>query len=307
MKKIIPFVVLALFLPDVAHASGEPDAFALPGVGARPAGMGGAFIGLSDEIESVYYNPAGLGNLIQNEITGMYQTPYLDTTRSFFAANKRWSSPTLPGSVAFGWLRMHTTDIELTNSDENILGSDSLSNDLFMLAAGVHPLAHWSAGVSLKYYRFAFNGFEEGGLGYDVGVHAQYNPLRVGCVLTDLGGTRLSGNSVGPSGGKVTDHVPARFRPGVALSWPEPFNWPIHVSTDLDELIKLQGSQDIQYYGGAEVWGFSDRAALRAGYQQSNGPSFGFSGRFGFFELDYSYMLSLHLKDEHRISTTFRI
>jgi hypothetical protein len=56
-----------------AHGSGEPDAFALPGIGARPMGMGGAFIGLSDDVEAVYYNPAGLGNLIQSGVTAMYQ------------------------------------------------------------------------------------------------------------------------------------------------------------------------------------------------------------------------------------------
>src|SRR3954470_5308690 len=95
----------------LSRASGEPDAFALPGVGARPGGMGGAFVGLSDDIESVYYNPAGLGNLVQSGVTAMYQTPSLETSRGFLGFNKRWVHPRLPGSFGFGWLRLNSSDI----------------------------------------------------------------------------------------------------------------------------------------------------------------------------------------------------
>src|SRR4051812_10589257 len=81
---------LCFLLCRRAHAAGEADAFALPGVGARPGGMGGAFIGLSDDIESIYSTPAGLGNLIQSGVTAMYQAPALETSRGFLGFNKRW-------------------------------------------------------------------------------------------------------------------------------------------------------------------------------------------------------------------------
>jgi hypothetical protein len=307
MLRLAAAVALVLALPLFAQASGEPDAFALTGIGARTGGMGNANIGLSDDLESVYYNPAGLGNLMQSGVTAMYQTPSLDTSRSFLAANKRWVHPQFPGSVAFGWLRLRSADIELTSEDEQILGTDALTNDLFILAAGVHPFPNWSAGLSLKYFRYAFNGFSQGGLGYDAGVHAQYNPLRFGFTLTDIGGTTLTGDSTLAGGPQAKDTVPARWRPGIGLVFPEPFGWPIHVSWDLDALVKLQGAQDAKIYTGTEVWGFRDRAAVRAGYQESAGPTFGFGGRFGRFQLDYSYLMSLNLKDEHRISTTVRL
>jgi len=301
------FLAFSLFLlPYSAWASGEPDAFALPGVGARSGGMGGAFIGLSDDIEAVYYNPAGLGNLIQSGVTAMYQAPELDTSRNFLAFNKRWVHPVLPGSIGFGWLRLKSSDIELTNTDEQVLGTDTLTNDLFLLSMGVHPFQHWSFGASAKYFRFAFNGFKEAGVGFDAGVHAQYNPLRVGLVLTDVGGTILKGNSIDPAGGDVTDRVPMRFKSGLGLLFNQPFNWPLTLAFDVDTLLKLQGAQDIKTVAGAEVWTFQDHAALRAGFEESNGPTLGFGARFGPLQLDYSFLLSLHLKDEHRVGTTFR-
>ncbi len=302
----IAAAMLIFMLLSHAAASGEPDAFALPGVGARPGGMGGAFIGLSDDIESIYYNPAGLGNLIQSGVTAMYQAPELDTSRHFLGFNQRWVHPRFPGSVGFGWLRLRSAEIELTNTDEQVVGSDTLTNDLFLLSVGVHPLPHWSFGASAKYFRFAFNGFKEAGIGADLGIHAQYHPVRLGLVLTDLGGTILKGSSIDPAAGDVSDRIPARLKTGLGLVCSQPFNWPISLAWDVDTFFKIQAAQDIKTVTGAEVWTYQDRAAFRAGYEESNGPTLGFSARFGPVQIDYSFLLSLHLKDEHRIGTTFR-
>lgn len=300
-------LILLTFLSGVAFASGEPDAFALNGVGARPAGMGGAAAGLADDIESIYYNPAGLGNLIQSGVTAMYQTPSLDTSRSFLAFNKRWAHPKAPGSLAFGWLRLRSGDIELTNDDEQILGTDSLTNDLFMIGAGVRPWPHWSVGGMMKFMRFAFNGFSESGFGGDLGVHAQYNPLRFGVSLSDIGGTYLSGSSISAGSPDASDKVPPRLRTGVGLTLPEPFSLPVRLALDIDALFRLEGAQDARFFYGAEVWGFQDRAGFRTGLQQGVGPTFGFSARFGLFQIDYAYLLSNNLRDEHRLGTTVRL
>jgi len=290
----------------LASASGEPDAFALTGIGARAGGMGNAFIGLSDEMESIYYNPAGLGNLVQSGVTAMYQAPALSTSREFLAFNKRWNSPVIPGSFGFGWLRLQSTSIELTSTDEQILGTDTLTNDLFLWGAGVHPWEHVSLGAAMKYFRFAFDGFSESGLGVDLGVHAQYNPIRFGVALTDVGGTILRGSSIAPSAPDASDRVPMRLRPGAGLTLRDPLDWPILVNLDVDGLIKLQEAQDARVFSGAEVWGFQERFAIRSGFMQGNGPTLGFGARWGIFQFDYSFLLSLNLQDEHRLSTTFR-
>lgn len=291
-------------MPHAVLASGEPDAFALVGMGARAGGMGGAVAGLADEVETLYYNPAGLGNLVDSAATAMYQAPSLQTSRSFLAANMRWVSPKLPGSVALGWLRLRSSDIELTSSDEQVLGADTLTNDLVMLGAGVHPWPHWSMGAMMKYVRFAFNGFHESAFGFDVGAHAQYNPLRLGISLSDIGGTLMKGNSISAGAADAHDRIPMRLRTGAALVFPEPFNWPIHINLDWDQLFKLQDAQDSQAYFGGEIWGFQGRGAFRAGYQEGNGPTMGFGARWGHLQIDYAFLISNNLKDEHRLGTS---
>lgn len=288
-----------------ANAAGEPDAFALTGVGARAGGMGNASIGLSDSVEAMYYNPAGLGNLVQSEVTAMFQTPTLQMSRGFLAGSYRWKNQKLPGSMGIGWLRLRSADIELTNADEQILGSDTLTNDLAFWSVGVRPWSNVSVGASLKYFRFAFNGFQESGFGGDMGVHAQFSPWRIGVALTDVGGTMISGDSVA-GGQTVKDKIPMRVRPGVGAIFAQPFNLPMTVALDVDALFRLQGDEAARLFLGGEVWGFQDRAAIRAGFQGGNGPTFGFGARFFGLQLDYAYLYSLTLKDENRVSLTYR-
>lgn len=49
------------------------------GIGARPTGMGGAFVALCDDGNAGYWNPAGLSQLINFEIHSMYTSLFLGT------------------------------------------------------------------------------------------------------------------------------------------------------------------------------------------------------------------------------------
>ena len=47
------------------------DKGGISGVGARPLGMGGAFTSIADSGDAVFYNPAGLIQVLRPEISGM--------------------------------------------------------------------------------------------------------------------------------------------------------------------------------------------------------------------------------------------
>ena len=78
----ILFVVLLSFLVT-------PEAFAtfdkggITGVGGRPLGMGGAFVTVADDPSAIYYNPAGLIQILRPEVYGM-GAAYLNG-KQFFA------------------------------------------------------------------------------------------------------------------------------------------------------------------------------------------------------------------------------
>jgi hypothetical protein len=74
-------VVAVLLFPaqraDAGYGPGSTTAnFLKIPVGPRPAALGGAFVGLADDVNSIYYNPGGLGMLQRQEVTFMHHALY---------------------------------------------------------------------------------------------------------------------------------------------------------------------------------------------------------------------------------------
>ncbi len=75
MKNILRLICAIILLTSALYAqklSGIPGAFADVGFGARPIAMGGAFVGLANDVNSVIWNPAGLGNTENYQVSFSY-------------------------------------------------------------------------------------------------------------------------------------------------------------------------------------------------------------------------------------------
>ena len=72
--------VACLLFPAFPAGAGGPGSTAAVGLkiypGARPGAMGGAFIGLADDLNAIFWNPAGLAHLADPEASVFY-APYL--------------------------------------------------------------------------------------------------------------------------------------------------------------------------------------------------------------------------------------
>ena len=76
MRILILVILILVFLvfPDNVFAGGEQigttsASFIKVGAGARPTGMGEAFTAVSNDINAIQYNPAGIANLRRNELS----------------------------------------------------------------------------------------------------------------------------------------------------------------------------------------------------------------------------------------------
>ncbi|GAI14440.1 unnamed protein product [marine sediment metagenome] len=56
-------------------------------IGARQIGMGEAFVAVADDVNTIYWNPAGLSFLVAPEVSAMYSKSIVDTTYGTFAFN----------------------------------------------------------------------------------------------------------------------------------------------------------------------------------------------------------------------------
>ena len=70
MKKFFIISLIAVTFASLAFAQAAPDPVRIS-TGARPLGMGKAFVGLADDIGSVFLNPSGIANANRWQITSM--------------------------------------------------------------------------------------------------------------------------------------------------------------------------------------------------------------------------------------------
>lgn len=75
--------LLALDWGFANEDGGQPGAFLSYGAGARSLGMGKTFVGVADDASATYWNPAGLAQLKQNELTALHASLYERTGYSF--------------------------------------------------------------------------------------------------------------------------------------------------------------------------------------------------------------------------------
>jgi len=69
-------IFLIAFALSVAHyppQKVEAGAFDRIGIGARPKGMGDAFTAISDDGNSIYWNPAGIARIEKSELSVMHK------------------------------------------------------------------------------------------------------------------------------------------------------------------------------------------------------------------------------------------
>ncbi|MFH1683875.1 MAG: S-layer homology domain-containing protein [Candidatus Margulisiibacteriota bacterium] len=73
MKKSFLILLILVFAARFVLAQSAPDPIRIA-TGARPLGMGKAFVGLADDVGSVFLNPAGLANVERWQVTSMQGT-----------------------------------------------------------------------------------------------------------------------------------------------------------------------------------------------------------------------------------------
>jgi long-subunit fatty acid transport protein len=92
---VLVFVILFLFA-GTSFSQYKEDAYRLSylgtGIGARALGMGTAFTGIADDFSAAYWNPAGLGQIEKNEISGGLSQFSYGNDNTFLGNKKSFSS-----------------------------------------------------------------------------------------------------------------------------------------------------------------------------------------------------------------------
>ena len=176
MKKLILYIVIASSI-----ITSQDQLF----VGTRPLGMGGAFIAVADDGNTITWNPAGLPRLRRKEFTSSYADLYaMDITHSYTGIVWPFGDRI---AVGFDWANVGFDDQEL-NYSENKLN----------FSIGYQPFKLLSIGGTFKYLSrdMGLDGTSYGkstGIGYDLGLLiSPHKKIRFGLGVYDLGGTNVT-------------------------------------------------------------------------------------------------------------------
>jgi len=268
------------------------------GTGARPAGMGGAFIALCDDINAISWNPAGLVKIEGHEITATHTEWISDIRYDFLAYAQRVKNVGVFGASV---LYLYMGRMEERNSKGESLGCHFTASDACASATYARFVQKRIAvGANLKLIREVIAEKSATGVALDLGqtVNLTQN-INLGIVIKNIG-------------------TPMRF---VKTKYYPPLMLVVGLGVRLLESRLIFGldyeHQVIDYRyricGGCEYW-FHKMFAARAGinYRSERDwsflyfPNFGVNCGLGFklgkYELDYAFVPYGELSVTHRIS-----
>jgi hypothetical protein len=287
-------VALIVGVVAVGAARAQDQIGGVPGewlsryLGARTAGLGGAFVAVSDEALGVVWNPAGISQLSQNEVN--LQTSFLYESTTINAFSFALPGRTIP-SFGLTVLSLGSGEFEKTNELNEPMGEFKEGDLAFLLTASKNLTRNFYLGANFKIVRQAVDEFNATGVGVDLGVLYQVHPaVRLGASVLNIGGPTLALR-------EIDEQYPADARGGVAINF-------LSGRALLSGQVSYQADLGSSFAVGTEFWAHNS-LALRIGFAETNATG-GFSFRVTpDAQFDYAATDNI-LGVTHRFGLTYR-
>jgi len=311
MKKALVTAFLLAHGLAVAGGAGSTgsNGLKLP-AGARPTAMGGAFVGLADDLNSLTWNPAGLANVDAMEFTMMHSSYLADSYYDVLAA-----------ALPLPWLGTGAASLNMLNYGSlphtleqagglfgGLTGNGSAEDVFFTVGWGaalppVLGLDRIKAGANAKLTFQQLSGGSMAGVGISGGAlwDSPVEGLRVGTMIDNIG-------AVGGAGAMPLSWV-------AGASYARDFNNDFRGLAALDTRVAIDVGLTVNL--GIELAAF-DMLTIRTGWRGGGalgGPTLGLGVKYPIalfsrtmlFKLDYAMASSGELGASQRfqISTQF--
>lgn len=265
------------------------------GVGARPIGMGGAFVAVANDASSLYWNPAGLMNFSGTQLAVMHNKWVEGVNYEFLGFAYADSGET---GFAFGLNYLWMGDIPVTTFNDKLgsSGDTFTARDLALVFGYSHRVADGVfVGGTAKSIRSTLDDISATATAFDAGV-LLFPPLpgaTVGFTVQNAG-TKLTFVKDG-------DRLPLTYKGGVAYRFRRSLTVACDVSKPIDHFVRVNAGAEFILLG---------TLALRGGYNSSNELDHGFSAGTGltvkYVTVDYAFVPYGVLGNTHRVSAVFK-
>lgn len=279
-------LAIALLVPAAALAAGG-DALKIP-ASPRALAMGNASGALTDDVNALLYNPAGMASIADVEIALSHRAGTIDASEYLAMARPMKAGGVFGASVLYAYLpdinNDGATDPAVTANDMLVTAGYALA-----FATGDPKNRDLSAGLNVKWLRSVLGGFTATTLAADLGVRWQppaAEALQVGLTLQNLG---LPLKYI-----EESDPLPLTLKLGAAYAVLEQDLHAVNWAADLD--LPLPG-KSFGLGTGVEYW-YNKLVAVRAGYRFAGdslesgvtaGAGFRLGGPSLSLQLDYAF------------------
>lgn len=339
MKNYLLFLLILIIMPGLL--SGEVFAktgtaglqFLKIGVDARAIGMGEAYVAVTDDISSVYWNPAGLALKSQNQIFLSHTEWVAGIRYEFVAASK----VTAFGTFAVSGAVLHMDQMDVTTEEtfgptgETFTCSDILAGLTYANAF----TDKFSFGITVKYLRQNLDEYSVDGVSVDLGslYNTGWKNLTIGMALRNFGpdlkylidndGDGLYDEDpfdlldndgdglIDEDGPEIAFQIPMNFSLAIAADLFRDEDQSLIASLQLDNCVDRRETYNVglEYKLGV----FKIRSGYQFGFDAASySAGFGWTvpTSFALIDLDYSYsdfgdLTESFLKSPHRLSLKF--
>lgn len=273
MRKIIVFIILILIisLPAVFLFSAGPGTsaanFLKLSIGARAVGMGESFAAVSDDISSVYWNPAGLARIKSGALHLSHNIWFQDINYEFIGVGiplgKQYEdSSVLPfagigsrGALAISASYLYLGGLERrtgnTAEPEGKFGANDLAVTLtYANALPFVARRNLLAGFNVKVIRQQIYVEKAMAFAVDFGMQYKTGPFISAIAVQNLG-TKMK---------FIEEAYPLPLNYKIGIAW-QPLGTVLNIAFDVNKPI----DNKINYHLGTEYW-VGQIIALRAGY-----------------------------------------
>ena len=248
-------------------------AFENTATGARPTAMAGAFVGLADSPDALFYNPAGIANLGYFSSSVFYTRPY--QLKELDMATCAATLPFAPGALGVAYKRFGRTPYQ--EHTVYISGAATIATRV-------------QAGVNVKLFHLSIEKYgSASAFGIDLGFLTKLTSvMKWGVCAKNINRPRL---------GDCREQLPLSYASGISCT------------PHSKLIILLDVSKDVRYdpsvHFGASFTPLPF-AALRLGVQNSPSRiSFGAGVNAGRLHIDYAVRTHIDLGVTHSFSITF--
>lgn len=136
-------VIAAAALSAICPAAHAKTKSQIPMIGVRPQGMGNAFVAIADDVNAIYWNPAGLSTLNKEK------------RQLMIAHDDRFGFGIDENTVSYAQTNFGFSWSHLGVGDEFLFGAD-YSQDTFVLSYSQQIDPQLYAGINVKYFKQRF-------------------------------------------------------------------------------------------------------------------------------------------------------